>query len=331
MSARMHPRRVVLSLCVAAALLASLPSASRAAGIAPTVLTGTAGDVTAISATLNGTDNQNGSVGSYHFDYWTARSIHFQTTEVSLAASSTPQSFQAFLPDLQPATTYYFLIVANNAAGTSFGQVQSFTTGPELIVRPTVVSTAVTGISATAATINGTDNQNGSPGSYHFQWGASTDYVTKTPQVSLMASSLVQSFWVTLSGLTASTTYRFRIAANNAAGTSYGQTVIFTTSAPDRPTVLTGSATGLSSTGATLNGTDSQDGSAGSYHFDYGKSTSYGSKTGTASLSASSASQNLSAALPGLAPSTTYHFRIVANNAAGTSYGQDMTFTTPAS
>jgi hypothetical protein len=33
--------------------------------------------------------------------------------------------------------------------------------------------------------------------------------------------------------------------------------------------------------------------------------------------------------LPGLSSHTTYHFRLVAENAFGTSYGPDRSFTTP--
>ena len=32
--------------------------------------------------------------------------------------------------------------------------------------------------------------------------------------------------------------------------------------------------------------------------------------------------------IPNLLPSTTYHYRLVASNGGGSSYGQDMTFTT---
>ena len=39
--------------------------------------------------------------------------------------------------------------------------------------------------------------------------------------------------------------------------------------------------------------------------------------------------QNVSANIAGLSAGTTYHFRIVASNTAGTRYGTDRTFTTP--
>ena len=39
--------------------------------------------------------------------------------------------------------------------------------------------------------------------------------------------------------------------------------------------------------------------------------------------------QSISANISGLTASTTYHFRIVATNNSGTTYGSDRTFTTP--
>jgi hypothetical protein len=60
----------------------------------------------------------------------------------------------------------------------------------------------------------------------------------------------------------------------------------------------------------------------------YGTTTNYGLQTATQSLPAGLQPSGVSATLSGLAPDTTYHYRLVATNASGTSYGYDMTFTT---
>lgn len=95
------------------------------------------------------------------------------------------------------------------------------------------------------------------------------------------------------------------------------------------PFVQTTAASAVTSTSATLNGTVNPDNLATTYHFEYGLTTAYGSSTATQSAGSDYAVHPESAAISGLAPGTTYHYRIVATNAIGTSDGADMTFTTP--
>lgn len=96
------------------------------------------------------------------------------------------------------------------------------------------------------------------------------------------------------------------------------------------PIVTTNAATGLSSSGATLNGTVSSNGLASTVSFNYGTTTSYGSSV-TASqspLAGSASGTAVSAALTGLSCGTTYHYQVTATNTAGTTNGSDATFTT---
>jgi hypothetical protein len=62
------------------------------------------------------------------------------------------------------------------------------------------------------------------------------------------------------------------------------------------------------------------------YWFEYGTDTSYGSKT---PVRTTASVINASERITGLVPNTTYHYRAVAESAAGVNYGEDMTFTTP--
>ena len=96
------------------------------------------------------------------------------------------------------------------------------------------------------------------------------------------------------------------------------------------PVVATGSASVITTSGATLGATVNPSGQATTYHFDYGQTASYGSSTTSANAGSGSSAQSVSAVLSGLTPSTTYHFRIVATNATGTSNGSDGSFTTAA-
>ena len=63
-------------------------------------------------------------------------------------------------------------------------------------------------------------------------------------------------------------------------------------------------------------------------YFQYGRTTSYGNRTPNQTKTGNN-SQNVSANISGLSANTTYHFRIVASNSAGTRYGTDRTLTTP--
>lgn len=75
-------------------------------------------------------------------------------------------------------------------------------------------------------------------------------------------------------------------------------------------------------------GTVNPNGTATSYYFQYGSSTSYGSSTPATSAGSGTADAPVSANLTGLASSTTYHYRLVAVSSAGTTDGADETFKT---
>jgi len=90
-------------------------------------------------------------------------------------------------------------------------------------------------------------------------------------------------------------------------------------------------ASSLTDTSATFAATVNPDGEAVSdCRFEYGISTLYGSSAACSSLPAAGTSPvEVAAGVEGLSPETTYHFRIVATNAAGTGYGPDLTLMTP--
>jgi hypothetical protein len=97
----------------------------------------------------------------------------------------------------------------------------------------------------------------------------------------------------------------------------------------DLPTAATGAAMGVGETGATLNGTLGAGGASTAY-FQYGTTAAYGSSTAAQGVGASSSPSPLAAAIGGLAPGTTYHFRLVIETPDGVVYGGDQTFTTEA-
>lgn len=96
------------------------------------------------------------------------------------------------------------------------------------------------------------------------------------------------------------------------------------------PSATTAAAGNVTDTAATLNGTVFPNQNETSYYFQYGTTPDYGTQTPTEGPVNGNSGKDVSAPVTGLAPSTTYHFRIVASNSAGTSFGSDATFTTAA-
>ncbi len=96
------------------------------------------------------------------------------------------------------------------------------------------------------------------------------------------------------------------------------------------PSAITGAGSGSTVTGITLNGTVNPNGAnVSDCHFDYGTTTSYGSRAPCAqSPGAGTSAVPVSAVLAGLLPNTSYHFRLVSTNSAGTDYGADQTVVT---
>jgi len=98
--------------------------------------------------------------------------------------------------------------------------------------------------------------------------------------------------------------------------------------APKPPSVYTGTSPQLSTSSATLKGGVNPRGVETSYLFQYGTTTAYGAQTSPASVGRGTAEVKVSQPIAGLQPYTTYHYRIVATNAAGTTDGLDVAFTT---
>jgi hypothetical protein len=95
------------------------------------------------------------------------------------------------------------------------------------------------------------------------------------------------------------------------------------------PSAVTGAASAITSSGATISGSVDPNGTQTSYLVEYGTSTAYGHSSLPASGGSGTSSVSISATLSGLRPRTVYHYRVVATSAAGTAVGIDRTFKTP--
>jgi hypothetical protein len=101
-----------------------------------------------------------------------------------------------------------------------------------------------------------------------------------------------------------------------------------TAAAAEKPEVTTGAASNIEPTTVVLNGTVTPNGAATTYYFQYGTTSLYGSVTPAATVQPGSGRVRVSAAVGGLAPVTTYHYRLVAQNSKGVARGKHRTFKT---
>jgi hypothetical protein len=95
-----------------------------------------------------------------------------------------------------------------------------------------------------------------------------------------------------------------------------------------KPSVSTGGASRITQTSVTLTGKVNPNGAQTTYFFQYGTSNLYGATTGPTDAGSGTSSKTATADITGLAPFTKYHYRLVAQNAKGTTFGGDRTFTT---
>lgn len=101
-------------------------------------------------------------------------------------------------------------------------------------------------------------------------------------------------------------------------------------SGTDKPVITEEAETDITDTSATVSATVTPGESATSVSIEYGTTTAYGDSVDATEspLTAGTSGASVSFALAELTPSTTYHYRIVAANALGTTNGTDQTFET---
>ncbi|HEY8303880.1 MAG TPA: hypothetical protein VIG42_04735, partial [Solirubrobacteraceae bacterium] len=132
---------------------------------------------------------------------------------------------------------------------------------------------------------------------------------------------------LSLEELQSGTTYHYAIVATNGAGTRYGPDETFTTAPAVPPAAETLVAEEVSQDTATIAGAVDTRGVQSTYEFDLGTDSSYGARM-FGDAGAVSGKQTYTLGLNALSPGTTYHYRLVAANSYGVSYGADRTFTT---
>jgi hypothetical protein len=94
------------------------------------------------------------------------------------------------------------------------------------------------------------------------------------------------------------------------------------------PTATTGAALNTTANSARLTGSVNPNGQSTTYSFQFGTTTAYGLQTSPQSAGSGAQDQAVANTVTGLDPGTTYHYRVIATNASGTTVGNDRTFKT---
>jgi phosphodiesterase/alkaline phosphatase D-like protein len=133
----------------------------------------------------------------------------------------------------------------------------------------------------------------------------------------------------TIEGLEDFTEYHYRITASNGYGKSYGPILSFKSTPPTPPTISDASAHDVTGTGAVLSATVVPNYGEVLYGFEYGETQAYGSQIIAGDLlPADGTGHPVQMEIAGLTPGQTYHYRAIAINFGGISYGQDRTLST---
>ncbi len=197
----------------------------------------------------------------------------------------------------------------------------------------------VSGIGTHSATFSGEVNPNGTRTGYRFEYVDDATFqatgftnAAKYPPADVDLGAGTSSIPVEAEPphhLVPSTEYHVRLVAKNVftANEAIGGPLTFTT-AGATPSVKA-VATDVEADEATLRAAIVPEGQAVSgYHFEWGPTNAYGNSTTPGALPSGAAPVAVEAGLSGLTPGQTYHYRLLATNATGTTTGPDQTFTT---
>lgn len=234
--------------------------------------------------------------------------------------------FTSTLTDLIPGATYYARAYATNLTGTAYGNEVRFNT--TAVVVPVLTTTTVTEVTTTTAKSGGniTDNGGGALTARGICLSISENPTTADRvTVDGAGTGIYES---SVADLTPGTTYYVRAYATNSAGTAYGNQVSFTTTAIVLPTLTTANVTDFTSETATSGGNITNDGGGIVTARGVCWSTTENPITTNSKTTNENGTGTFISNLTGLTGGTTYYVRAYATNAAGTAYGNQVSFTT---
>ena len=297
---------------------------SRFAMQPPTCTILAASAVTGTTATFNGKVSANYFSTTINFQYSQDPTFATYSTIAATPATTTLQSQTVYanVTGLDFGYTYYCRLVASNTNGTTTSSSVNFLTSAGA---PAVVASAVSSLTDTSVTLNGTVDANGASSTVTFQYSTDSGFSTFTTvsaSPSTVTANTPTAVMIGLTGLTAGTTYYWRIKAVNSAGTT---TVNGSPFVPvGLPAVTLNATTNFSEALATFNANINWKGGSTSVTFEYssnGGSTWSSPVAGNTTVTNSST--NVYANVSGLSSNTDYIVRVKATNSAGTTTVQN--------
>ena len=222
-----------------------------------TVTTGEAYNIMLTSASIDGNVTADGGAEV------TERGICYATTAEPTIEATVVKSgkglgtYTVELSDLVSGTTYFARAYAVNEIGVAYGNEITFSTLSNA-EKPTVLTKEVTNIMDVSAVVNCEVTENG--GAEITECGVCYSTTNNQPDLNDLsvkaAKAGVGDYSVTLSSLNFETQYYVRAYATNEAGTSYGETMTFTTMEEFKEMiVLAGEVTDVTRTEATVSAT----------------------------------------------------------------------------
>jgi Tol biopolymer transport system component len=300
--------------------------------IEPTLRATAATNVTGTKATLNGSVNPEGvEVTECFFEYGeTSTYGHTVPCEGLPVTNDESQPVSANITGLTPnRATYHYRLVAANANGTEESADKT------LVTAGTVVTEAATGVSASAATLTGYVRPEGLQYSdCAFEYKLITEASYSEAPCAPTATEIEPDFaahtvTAALDELEPDSTYQYRLRATNTEGARYGEVLRLTTNGP--PQISEIRARDATERTVSLEAKVDPSGYTTSYRFEWGPTTAYGHVVPAEfepALGAGHEASLVTANLTGLTGASTYHYRIVARNASGSTTSADQTLET---
>jgi hypothetical protein len=236
----------------------------------------------------------------------------------------------------------------SNATEGVEGKVYQY--GP-LVTVPDVTTGAATEVTPTSARLNGTVNPAGlqvSECAFEYvdaeeyepaalnPYAAGQSAPCEAPDAAEVGNGTEPvEVHASITGLTPGATYHFRLKAKNANGPNFGADEVFST--PPPPSIDSATVSNLSASSADLVVKIDPEGAQTRYHFEY-DTTPYSpggpphgtriplSEADDPTIAAGFGDVLASQHIEGLKANTTYHWRVVASNASGTTKSSDHTF-----
>ena len=302
----------------------------------PALSTTAASNISYTTATAGGNVTYSETTVSARGVCWSTSSIA-SNQNISLLSTKTSDltgtgSFTSAITGLTPNTTYYLRAYATNSTGTSYGTQESFITPAAIPASfATTTSSTITGYSATISS-NITSNNGATVTSRGVCYSLTQSPTTSNnPQTNGSGNG---AYDITITGLLENTTYYVRSYAVNSAGTSYSSEISITTGVRSLPTIASTTAiSAITRTSASSGGNISSSGNDLLTARGICWSTSTIPDNQDISLLSTktvngTTTGTYTSSLTGLTYNTTYYVRAYATNSVGTTYGNQISFTT---